>query len=214
MMKGLLLKDWYTIWSSTRIYLLMILAFAAAAGFFGGDNAFFRFYPLVLISVLPVTALSYDERSGWQRLAETMPYGRDRVVLSKYLLLLLALGVVMAVMTLSTAAVAAGKGTPLSGAALCSLLSMELLGGILPGAITLPAMFRFGVEKGRLVFMAVICGACIALGILVSSDISGLGLNFPAARELSLSLSMLGLSFGAFVLSLLLSLRAYRKRDL
>ena len=79
-MKGLLLKDLYTLGKQMKIFLVLLVAFALIPGY--SISAFAVMYA----AMLPMTALAYDERSKWDTLAAMMPYSTGALVLSKYLL--------------------------------------------------------------------------------------------------------------------------------
>ena len=78
-MSALLLKDYYVIFRQMKIFLLLILVFSCIPG------TFYSTFAVVYASMLPYTALAYDERSKWDQLAAMMPYSARDVVLSKYL---------------------------------------------------------------------------------------------------------------------------------
>ena len=84
-MKGLLLKDLYVLKDSLKVYLIIFLLY----GYMGiVEGEIGLMYAMVFITsvVLPITSVSYDERCGWDRLANTMPVSRKQIVYSKYLL--------------------------------------------------------------------------------------------------------------------------------
>ena len=79
-MKGLLLKDWYTLIKQMKIMLVLMLVFACVPGY---SMAAFA---VVYAAMLPVTALAYDERSKWDELAAMLPYSVKEIVGGKYVL--------------------------------------------------------------------------------------------------------------------------------
>lgn len=79
-MKGLLLKDWYTLIKQMKIMLMLMLVFACVPGY---SMAAFA---VVYAAMLPVTALAYDERSKWDELAAMLPYSVREIVGGKYVL--------------------------------------------------------------------------------------------------------------------------------
>lgn len=79
-MKGLLLKDWYTLIKQMKIMLVLMLVFACVPGY---SMAAFA---VVYAAMLPVTALAYDERSKWDELAAMLPYSVREIVGGKYVL--------------------------------------------------------------------------------------------------------------------------------
>ena len=73
-MKGLLLKDWYTLIKQMKIMLVLMLVFACVPDY--SMDAF----AVVYTAMLPVTALAYDERSKWDELAAMLPYSVREIV--------------------------------------------------------------------------------------------------------------------------------------
>ena len=79
-MKALVQKDFYVIWKQMRI-LVLVLALLSMV-----NSAFNTVFLVVWCSMLPYTAMAYDERSHWNQLAAMMPYSKRDIVLSKYVL--------------------------------------------------------------------------------------------------------------------------------
>ena len=79
-MKALIKKDIFTVLKSMKVFLVIIILFSIIPGFSASSFA------VVYASMLPLTALAYDERSKWDTLAATMPYSPWQIVGSKYAL--------------------------------------------------------------------------------------------------------------------------------
>lgn len=158
-MKALLMKDAYVLWKQMRTVILILVAISLVGGTF---NSVFL---VVWCSMLPYTAISYDERSHWGQLAAMMPYSLRDLVLSKYVLGWLCMAGAVALSTaVQAAAVLAGREGPD-----LALLLTSLLAGVVALDITLPMIFRFGAEKGRLMLMVAIFGAAILGGSLAGA---------------------------------------------
>ena len=203
-MKALLLKDFYVMWKQTRVLLLLILVFSCLPG------AFYPTFAVVYAAILPYTAMAYDERSKWDQLAAMMPYSARDLVLSKYcfgyLAIAVAAGISLVLQTVLTAVWdrAAENLSPLSSILLAICMGVGVL------ALTLPLMFRFGVEKGRLVMFLIIFLVCGGAGAVtgITSELSDSG------RYL-MTLALPGAALAAVILtavSIPLSLRMYRRR--
>ena len=164
-MSALILKDYYVIFRQMRIFLLLVLVFSCIPG------AFYSTFAVVYASMLPYTALAYDERSHWDQMAAMMPYSDRDLVLSKYVfgwLSTAAAAAASCVLQTVLAAVwpgAEGPSVPVI------LLSVCVAVCILD--ITLPMMFRFGVEKARLAMFLIIFLVCAGAGAISVIDQSG-----------------------------------------
>lgn len=159
-MKGLLRKDFYTIIRQLKLYLVLVAAFACVPG--GSLTAF----TVVYAAMLPFTALAYDERAGWDMLAATMPLSRRQLVGSKYVLGCIGCGGALLLSVLAEGVYALlGMGDGFR-AGVENLLTIAFLGPLMM-SVTLPLMYRFGVEKGRLVFFGAVMLFMIVGGLLI-----------------------------------------------
>lgn len=148
-MKGLLLKDWYLLIKRLKFVLLVMLIFACIPGYS------ISFFAALYAAFLPMTALAYDERSKWNDLAVMMPYSVSELVTSKYLLGIIGVLIAGSISTVAQF-VSAGGGAAFYESAV-DMLVMACLALVFL-SINMPIMFRLGVEKGRLIFMLLICG--------------------------------------------------------
>ncbi|MDD2504304.1 MAG: ABC-2 transporter permease, partial [Clostridia bacterium] len=134
-MKGLLLKDCYTITKQLKIFLIVIPVMAVAGGF--SMSAF----AVLLGAALPMTAIAYDERSKWNELAAMMPYSKGNLVFSKYLLgYLCMLGAAILVVIGQLLIKALGiVQTDIS----INMLVFAIVSGLVLIAINTPILFKF-----------------------------------------------------------------------
>lgn len=174
-MKALIQKDVYVLWKQMKIFVIVMLVIMVGNGSFGS------MFVVIWCAMLPYTALAYDERCKWDQLAAMMPYSPRDLVLSKYVLGWLCAGAA-GVLVLAAQAVIRAFRLPLeTGSPLAVLLSFCASACAL--AITLPLMFRFSVERGRMVMFLVIFLVCAGAGamgtITVSVDQTAGGLQGP-----------------------------------
>ena len=188
-MKGLLLKDWYMMVKYCKAWML-ILAVMMGASAFSEKPMLFLMYPVMLAGLTAVTLIAYDERSGWTTLSRSMPYSKAQLVSVKYIvtLLLLAMAAVLAVVVqLVRAGTGAGNAGSMGG-----ILGMLLSAGLVTPAVLLPLVFRFGVEKARILY-GIVLGLVIGCMIFVSMTVQ----NMPqlVVRALPVSAVLFGLSW-------------------
>ena len=195
-MSALLLKDFYVLWKQLKAFLVIILVFSAIPG---GYNTVFA---VAYAAMLPYSCIAYDERSKWDQLAAMMPYSTRQLVLSRYVLGWIAAVAACGFSLVLQAIFSAFLGSSVFPAAL--LVSFFACLSIM--AITLPLIFRFGVERGRLLMFFLIflvCGSAGALGGITESYSgalpSAVWLIVPAALVLT-------------AVSIPLSIRCYTRR--
>ncbi len=204
-MKGLLLKELYMIGKYFRSFLFIILVFLLSS-IWAGNNLFLLVYPMIVVTMLPMSTLSYDEKFGWDVYCGALPCSRAQVVSVKYLLCLLSIGLIA---LLSLAAQLARVG--IGGGRLdeiAPLFSVILAVGLAGPSLLLPIVFKLGVEKGRIAYYIVIGAMCGAVVLFTTADVS-------APFSVSLPVTLLPLAVLAlFAASWLLSVCFYQKRSL
>ena len=206
-MWGLLRKDLKSLAAQGRVTAIVAIFYVIL--FFlseGEDSAAGMLTAMVVLLtiLLPVTAVSYDERANWDRYALTMPISRNMLVWSKYLL---SAGVALAgCLFLLLLLLLRGQGAE---AAL-------LLGGTLGislffSALLYPLFFKLGVEKGRYAMLAICLLPSVLLLVLSRMDIH---LSLPDGFGVeNLLLLLPGAGLLLFFLSGLLSCRIYKKKE-
>ncbi len=89
------------------------------------------------------------------------------------------------------------------GQSACTLIPVALL----PVALLLPFIYKFGIEKGRILYYIVLGGAC---GILGFFSVEGNNTTFPTFSVLAVMIASLLI----YSVSWLLSILFYKKRQL
>lgn len=163
-MKGLILKDIYNIAKSLKFFLIVILIYGGIS-YFNGSGAFLTFMIILISMMMPIAALSMDEKDQWDTLGLTMPVTPLTMVGEKFLLALaccvIGLGGGLAVSLLFTVT---GGTVSIS----------EILETLIPGAcivllyncILLPVVYKFGCERGRMISIVVVMAPALVLMIL------------------------------------------------
>ena len=209
-MTALLKKDLYLVGKQSWILLGVALLFSFMPQF----ESFGSAYLMVLAITLPLTTLAYDERCHWDTYLSMTPCRPERVVCSKYvftaLLAVAALAVTLLAGLLKSAFVHGEYDLIGNMVQRVSLLVVILT----VNAVTLPTIFRFGVEKGRLTMMALMFGF---FGVIVGGA-KLLGEDRMFGWLDRISLATLGLAAAAAIVvfnvaSFLLAVRFYRKRQ-
>ena len=203
-MKGLMLKDLYVISKQMKYILLMIILFTILLGYTFGAFA------LILCAMLPITTIGYDERAKWDKYAATMPYSRTEIVLSKYLLGLGCMLCAVVIVLIGMLGYAIFANTAFSMESVIYIVSVLSIALIFM-SLNLPIMFKWGVEKGRLIFIAGI--AAFAAIIAATSAMENTANSIEA---------FMNSYYYAFVLagiallgaSIPLSISFYKKREL
>lgn len=196
-MKALILKDIYVLWKQMRVFMLVILLMAMV------NNTFNAIFLVIWCSMLPYTAMAYDEQSHWDRLAAMMPYRKRDIVLSKYVLGWLCIGVISLFCLVMQTVIGfwSGKTTTIP------TLLVGIAVAILSLDLTLPMILRFGVERGRMIFLVFMFAAAIGVSVLVDGTN-----NLPTISTAAAGSILVAASVILTVISVMVSMKLYETR--
>lgn len=157
-MLGLLLKDIYNVRKQAIWYLAMIALFCGLSIIL--KNVAFSSTIGILVTIsMPLTAIAYEEKDGWQKFVVASGTKIRTIVGEKYLL-----GIVFALVSIIVYAVTfmlVGE-TENRAVEITAPICMQFF--VL--SVVLPMVFKFGVERGR-VYMIVAAVALMAVLIAV-----------------------------------------------
>ncbi len=200
-MKGLLLKDLTVLMKQTRIFLILMAGFCCIP-----RNLFFPCFVVLYTGMLVISSMSFDEGSKWSLMAAMMPYSPTALVMEKYVLGLLLVGIAGA-WGLLAQSIFAGQDILVTafgiGAAVC--VTLLLL------SIQVPLMHRFGVEKARLIIILG-CGALGAGSALLGNLVDNLDIIADAPWMRYVAFLLPAATVVCLGISVWVSVRLYRRK--
>ena len=155
--RGLLLKDIFELSAQCRVQLVLTGVYLLLPLFIRGIELFAS-VGMMLLAMMPVYALGYDERCRWERYALAMPVRKSDLFWSRFLLGVIAVALGAAVQVL--VAPLAGRGDLLSS------LAVTAPAAILYLLIVLPLMMKLGVEKGRFLLLLLTAAFMLLSGLI------------------------------------------------
>lgn len=206
-MKGLLLKDFYMSLKYCKVYLF-VTAVCIAASVFGGNNQYFMYFPCFIMGMLPVTLLGYDEQSKWNKYCETMPYTKTQIVLSKYIVGLVAQ---CSVFILFFIAQAVNGIINNDFNILDYLITLTITFAMSSWAppFCMPFIFKYGINKGRVAYSLAIGIACASGYMFLNYKELFLSKVSPALIDTAVCI----FSVLLYALSLFISVTVYKRRE-
>lgn len=204
-MKALLIKDFYLMIKTCKMFFIMILAFFAM-GIFIPERSAIYLYAVIFIGMLSHSLLAIEERDGSDKYYLICPVSKKQIVAEKYVFS----AIMVTVMITAIAVLEMIKNTNMS--AILFILSLAIALGLIFPSISMPIMFRYGYAKGKILFMCLggllgICGAFFVNANTFFADTLGLVANG------FLPLILIFVSVVIFVLSYLISVKLYQKRE-
>ena len=156
-MKGLILKDIINMKMYGKSMLILILFFGVTGAFQGSTATALPMLgsmSVVLTMIVTINTFSFDAAAKWDGYALSMPIRRKDVVASKYLLFIGISVVLVAFFTLCAAVL--NLFSPIedfAGQLLTMAASTAATWLIL--SVMLPLLYKFGVEKSRILLIVV-----------------------------------------------------------
>ena len=171
-MKGLIIKDLYNISKNINYMILILILFAFAFISTSGIEQYISICG-IMAGMMITTTFAFDTHSGWNKYAVAMPVSRNDLVCGKFIILLIftftgiAAGVVIG---FAGNFIIGGETNFMS--IVVSIVSAFSISEIF-GSMTIPIMFKFNVEKGRIIIiMAYTIIAVTAFRMIKNSEIS------------------------------------------
>lgn len=210
-MKALLKKDIYLLWRSAPIAPLGILLLSVFCALGRQSNLALLCEIGVLTTGMAEVTLQIEEANRWHILQDTMPMSRAKVVCEKYLFFGLAGLFVSAVQALLNTGYSLIVQRHVEAGNVLFLPMIIFATAMLWGSILMPFFFCFGGVIGRSVYhVALMAGLILAMILSRSVRIP----NHIPVHPLVLMSGLLGAGILLCVLSCLLSIHFYRRRDL
>ena len=157
-MLGLMIKDVYTIKRQFKIVVLMSIFYI---GFSILDNniGFLSFVALFANIGLILPIFSYDEKGQWDKYARILPVSYEKLVLSRYVEVLIVNGVMLAILIPISLFVKKPEEEFLE---ILSILVAAISIGVLLISIMFPIIYKKGIEKARImIFVVILVPTCL-----------------------------------------------------
>lgn len=215
-MKGLMLKDIYSIRITQKTYVLLFL-FLCVFGYLMKSPGYVGTMCIVVFTAVMLSLFNADQYYHWVTYAAALPLGKRTIVRARYMLIIvmtLGLAIFTAIMT---GAMAALLGMPVSEQVISSV-SMCMIIPIFSGII-IPVIYKLGVEKGRVVFMMLFLIPFLVLtvfkNLIRGTAVEKLLLNLqqnPNGQVITIGI-LLAVSFLVLAVSYMISIRIYSNKE-
>lgn len=207
-MKGLIIKDILNLKNYGRS-ILFIIGFYGIFAYTINDAGFLGGMIVLLMTMMSVSSFSYDDLAKWDKYALSLPISRKDMVISKYLLsiIFIVLGAVLSfviVFVISNIKNSVNLWELLLGTYSSSAVAIIFI------SVLMPLLYKFGVEKSRVMIIAV-----FAIPTLLVVLLSKLEIAKPSEEQLMLLLKMSPIIvIAVMMVSLFISYNIYRKKDM
>ena len=213
-MIGLVYKDCMTLKKQLTTLLMFLLAYGAltVAGVF--DVSILGALVTVMGMTIPMSSVALDDAARWDRYAVATPAGRRGVVAGKYVFtaLVIVVSSIFAVLLMVGLSLAGLSKQTLAENLVVALSCAAVT--LLLNAVILPFLLKYGAEKARVISMTVF--VVIFGGALLLENLWDNGMvlpEIPAGLVQALPVLFCSLAVGAFVVSYVISLGIYNRKE-
>ena len=165
-MKGLIIKDILNLRNYMK-QLILVFVFFIAYGIFLKNGVFVGSMITLMLSMQVITTMSYDEYAKWDKYALTMNINRKDIVLSKYVFFIMSIiiGIVVGIISSSLINIISDSNVGIDEILVTSIMVPCIFAILF--SIIIPIVFKTGVEKARVVMMAIFFTPTILVFILI-----------------------------------------------
>ncbi len=168
-MRGLIIHEFSRMFTLIRLQII-IIAMGILFVFTTNDNTYLLSYSTLLVVLLPISSLRYDEMDNWEHLALTFPINREDLIHAKYFMLF---SLFMLYWCLNVVAASFVSQDVLSSIQNMSFMAVGVFTFL---SVQLAITYKFGSQKGSYVLM--LMGIFIILSLSVfPGEITSIYLN-------------------------------------
>lgn len=214
-MKGLIVKDFALLRQAGSKILFFALVWGVVMTFVMDDISFTTGWVVLIAVIVSLSTLSYDEYDNCMPFLMSMPTSRRIYAAEKYVFSLLCgfIAWLCTLVIMIICSLAMGKGFPGAEDFLGSVMFLPVM--MLVPAVTLPAQFKWGAQKGRNALF-ILFGVVFVAGFLIEKFGSGLAGAAAKLETLPMGGFVLGCMAAGVVITLasvFLSIRIMEKKE-
>lgn len=202
-MIGLLIKDIYNIRKQALWYLATIIIFAFLSIVLK-NGGFIASIGMVTAVNVPLTAIAYEEREGWQKFIVASGTKISHIVIEKYIMGLVFsfISTIALLIFFLMTEVAINSWLEFTISVCMQLLTLS---------IAMPITFKFGVEKSRSYLMVAVFAIMVIFVALMT--LFGKGLNTIVINVALISSLLIIMALIILGVSYYISIKIYKKKE-
>lgn len=211
-MKGIMLKDFYSLLYNNKIYLFMIGAFifcSAVSDFSSTPTYLILNYLMIYAGVLPCNIMEYDDRDGWNNYEYSLPISRTKAVASKYVLgFLISVTAVLIILPVNSL---------LYGFSVLrfTILATAFWEGLVLASVMFVFTYKFGFQKGRIILIFAILFVTIPWIVFLSFeslDKAVTNLIFESSSVM-VGIAVFAIAISIYIISFIVSCKICKKKE-
>lgn len=162
-MLGLIKKDLLMLRSNFRLWIILLFIYIAIS--FQGETNFMFLLPFMSI-VTMLSTFSYDNYNKWDAYVITLPDGRKNSVKAKYIATILLIVVTIVIITILSLIITYARTKVIDFENIFDNLLGAIFATTLLQSFMYPTIYKFGVEKARMVIFILILGIAVISSVI------------------------------------------------
>lgn len=207
-MKGLITKEFFTLKQQVKTISVMVLMYLVLAYMQEDAVGLFSGMIVMVIAMLPVTSIAYDEQAKWDRYALTLPISRKQLVLSKYVLTVILIFISLLLSVVFTILIELIKGHSIDILEVLMVSGVCGTVGLLFVSILLPITFKLGSEKARGSMMLIFIVPTLLIVLL-----GKLGIRISEAMLINVAYALPVILIVAVIISINVSIKIVKNKE-
>jgi len=206
-MQSLVYKDLLNLKKYMKTLMLLVVFYIVIS--FNMEGSSFLSGMIVLVSIMiPIASFSYDQQSNFDLYAQSLPVTRKDIVSSKYVLAIgsIFLGTVLASSISFLSELLKGNKVLVSDLFASNLIMCSI--GVIFSAIIIPLIYKFGVERARILLLIVVATPALVVALLPDSTVL-----LDKLSMVSLIVTTLVTAVISVVISYFISVKIYTAKD-
>ena len=223
-MKGLIYKDLLT-FCQNLTFTFILVAVYACMGILSEEGSLYCIVMATVINMLlPMTVEGYDEQCGWNSFGGAMPVSRTKTVLARYCTELIIVAFSLITVLITHLVMLIARGNSIESWGYLTVITVSTI----TNAVITPVLYKFGVQKGRFLMMAIFLIPSIifsiGVGFIATSEsefvtslldkLSNFALKLNEMPIAAICLIILAVCAVIYALSIMLSISIYKKKEL
>ena len=207
-MLGLVIKDFYITKKYMKTIFMIVIFYSVFCTIYS-NMPFLAGMIILSFSMIVLTTIAYDDAVKWDKYALSMPVSRKNIVFAKYVstaIYTLSGSIITLVLTIIIQLI---KKAQVTNEDLFTILAISTIGFVLV-SVLLPLVYKFGLEKARLLLVLV-----FAIPFAVVLIAKSMNIAVPSERSIyNILIFSPFVALIIFVLSFYISSKIYENKEL
>lgn len=219
--KGLIIKDFQTIKSYKSTIIFMLAIFIGSGFLNDGMSTNLPIFMPLCFGMLGISSFSYDNLAKADKFILTFPVNKKDVIKARYMYILLVtlLGALLGfVLTILVQSIKIGRIVKIEMIENTLAIMLGALFGVMFLQIfEIPIMYKFGVEKGRIIQMVMIVVLMLSISFITTAfmKIFGVSLDFFIEMLKNYLIAIIGIIVvSLYVFSYKVSCKIYKRKEI